>query len=380
MDSSIPPSQVRYVFSALQRDGSRQYVEVWAGNVGAARHRLEVQGHEGLELVEDDLDHAINRTNRRGDLFEDMSLQERVEFEKGLMGPQSGWFFFWYFVKSEWLTMLIIGFGVGWAVQRANPLSFWSLVAYAIAAGYVFLICRGRIPSLLYDRLLEARTWQRWDEVEREVARIRSWGWLIGRPIPDYELLFSEARALAGRGDLSAAKLRVRDLGKDPAFDRGLYWGLLAGVCELARDFAGRVEYSEKALALNPSSAANQIDLVNGLVAQGDIARAKALLAEVDEADMKPLVRTHYLFACGCVALLQGEAKKAEECLREAVEGAVAHAGNKLGWGFAQEVKGCYALALRRCGRREEGERLWREVEGFLVATSPRPVVEWWRG
>jgi len=379
MESVSPSSQVRYVFSARQRDGSRRYVEVRAGNVGAARHRLEVQGHEGLELVEDDLDDKISRAISSEETFADLSLQERMEFQKEMAGPKAGRFLLWYLVKSEGGLVLAIGFGVWWAAHRANPLSFWSLTAYALAVGYGFLLLRARVPAVLYDRLLEVRAWHRWEEVEREVARIRRWRWLIGAPIPEYELLFSEARALAGRGNLGAAKAKVRQLEEDPAFDRGLYYGLLAGVCELGLDFAGRVEYAEKALALNPASAANQIDLVNGLITNGEIARAKAVLAEVDEADLKPLVRTHYLFGLGCVALLEGVPQKAEGLLRKAVEGALENSGNLLGWGFAQEVRGCHALALRRSGRREEAEMLWKEVEGYLVATPPRPVVGWWR-
>ncbi len=371
-------ASILFVFAATDPAGKRSYVESAGANVAAARYRLEIQGYTEIDVMKDDFDAKIDQAVA-SDAFDDMTLHEKMEFERGASGPDADRFVAWQFIKSEALTIVLLGAWVWSRAQGRTPWNGWSLTAYAFALGYVALLLRLRIPADLYERLNEARVWHRWDGVEATVKKIRRWEWLTGKLIPTFELLFSEARAQAGRGDLPGALERVRPLEADPNFNRALYYGLLTSLYEIAHDVPGSIAIAEKALALDPKSLTARVDLA-GLLAQHarNPKRARDILAEVDPADVKPMVQPYLDLIHGVIALDERRVEEAEKLLGTAIEGWYPFTGNPLSKGQARILQGYHAVALRRLGRAEEAEETFAEVRPFLEATEDQSVLRRW--
>jgi hypothetical protein len=369
-----------FVFMATDANGKRRYVEASGDSVSAARYRLEVQGFTQIEIVKDGMNAQIDAVLPT-DAWEGMTLQEKIEFQRKCEGPEANRFLLWQFLKTDGLVMAGLALWVWFAAQSNRPWGRSSIVAYVCAVGFVVLMIRIRIPGRLYNRLLEARTWHRWDEVERIVARLRSVRWFTGSMVPEYELLFSEARMLAGRGDLPAALGKVHPLESDPSFAPALYYGLLGSVYDCANDSAGRVAASEKALALDPKSPTARIDLAFPLALHlRDRERARAVLQELDPADLVPMARPYLDLICGVMALDDGKNLEAESFLRNAAEAWKAFEGNPLAKSLSWLIGGYHAVALRRLGRTEEAEAKFAEARPFLEATREFSVLHRWNG
>ncbi len=372
------PSPITFIFAATDSAGKRSYVESAGANVAAARYRLEIQGYTDIDVLKDDFDAKIDRATG-SDVFDDMTLHEKMEFQRRATGPGAGLFVAWQFIKSEALTIGLLAAWVWLQAHGQAPWNGWSLAAYAVALGYVFLLLRVRIPAGLYDRLLEARAWHRWDEMEATVKKICRWQWLTGKLIPPFELLFSEARAQAGRGDLPDALERVRPLEADPNFDRGLYYGLLTSLYDIAHDVPGSIAVAEKALALDPKSLTARVDLAGSIALHArNPKRAREILSEIDPADVKPMVQPYLDLVHGVIALDEGRAAEAEKLIGTAVEGWYPFTGNPLSKAQARMLQGYHAVALRRIGRTEEAEEILAEVRPFLEATEDYSVLRRW--
>ena len=227
--------------------------------------------------------------------------------------------------------------------------------------------------------MLEARAWHRWDETEATVKKIRRWQWLTGKLIPTYELLFSDARARAGRGDLPGALEHVRPLEAAPNFDRALYYGLLTSLYDIAHDVPGSIAVGEKALALDPKSLTARVDLATSFALHArDPKRAREILAEIDPADVKPMIQPYLDLLHGVIALDEGRAEEAEKLIATAVEGWYPFTGNALSKAQAHMLQGYHAIALRRIGRTEEAEETLADVRPFLEATEDYSVLRRW--
>jgi hypothetical protein len=295
-----------FVFLATDTDGKRRYVEACADSVSAARYRLEVQGFTDISVIKDGMNAQID-ASIKSDAWEGMTLEERIEFERRCAGPEANRFILWHFLKSDGLVLAGLGLWVWFRVTGDRPWGVGSFVAYACALGFLALILRIKIPAYYYTRLLEARVWHRWSEVERIVARIRGIRWFTGSLVPEHDLLFSEAKVLAAKDDLAAALAKVQPLETDGSLAPALYYGLLAPVYECAHDVAGQVEALEKALSFDPKSSNARLDLACALVLDlRNNERARAVLQELDPEDLVPMAKPHFDLVCGVLALDEG--------------------------------------------------------------------------
>ena len=371
-------SPTAFVFAATDPAGKRRYVESTADNAAAARSRLEIQGYTEIDVVRDAFDAKLDRA-MSGEAFDDMTLHEKMEFRRRCARPDAARFIAWHFIRKEALTILSVAAWVWWRASGDEPWSAISFGEYAYALGYFALLMRVRMPGRLFNRLIEARAWNRWDDVDAAVKKIQKWEWFTGQIIPQYELLFSEARALAGRGGLAAALEKVKPLESAPGFDRALYFGLLASLYDIVHDVAGRIAVGEKALALDPESPTARIDLAFALALHAhDPKRAREVLAVLDPADVKPMARPYLDLVCGVIALDEGRTAEAEKLIAGAVEGWHAFTGDPLAKAFARVLQGYHATALRRLGRTEEAGEKFAEVRAFLEATSEHDLLRRW--
>lgn len=372
-----PPLPNRYVFHATNQAGRRTYAEAHAGNIKLARSHLELEGYRDLDLVQDEIDQVLLSVNNADALLK-MPMETRADFLRTTARKSLARKTFDALREQLWVFGAL-GIGVWLSARGARPFGFRSWFIYFVAAGYIWLVVRGLIPMHLYNSFLQARAHHRWDEALAIVCHFRRLRWLMGCSVPDYDLLFTEAKACAHGGDLRGALARVQHLENDPAFDQGLYYGLLAGVYETARSWPQQVECDEKALALDPQSPTKLIGLTQSLIFRlRDASRAREVFGRIDESEVKEMARGHYEFCLGLLELEEGNAEVAAASLDRALKGLKATAGNPLTVAFTQLVSAYRALALRAAGCRSEAESLFSAARPFLETVGEVELLARW--
>jgi tetratricopeptide (TPR) repeat protein len=310
-----------------------------------------------------------------------MTLEERIAFEQKMLRPPSAIRTVWQFLKTEGLIIGLIILWVTMAIISRNPWSRSSLVAYVSAIGYAVFSIGVRVPVRWYGRLLEARLWHRWDDVDRAVARLRRGRTFGGGAIPEWELIFSEARAMAGRGHLAAALEKVRPLEKSGTMAAEIYYSYLGALYEIAGDYKSKVVAIGQAVAANPKSLQTRIDLAFTLGAMlRDWEAAREALSGVNPADLVPMARIYLGFVEGVMALDEGRLPEAEKAIREAREGWRQFEGHQLAKGVGWLMKGFHAIALRRLGKNAEAEAEFAAVKFYLQQTEADFVFSRWEG
>jgi hypothetical protein len=372
-ESSTSPT---FVFRATDRDGARETVQVAAASASAARYRLEIQGFCDPELIEDTLAENVTRAIDNPSVWEGMTTAERIDFQEKCVGPGATWHLISQTIKSEWWIMLALAAGVWWRTTGVKPFGFWSLTIYAVVLGWLWLHIKGWRTLALYNRLQVAKNWERWSVAQALVEKLRS----SNAGIPEFDLVFTEAKVLAARGELAAALEKVRPIEEEPAINSGLFRGLLSGVHETARDFPGSIRCLEEQLALDPKAPASLIDLAFAVAFRAqDFARASELLAQVEDADIVPMARGHVGLTRALIAGHRGDRAAAEAELQTAEQYSLNTAGDPSHNGMAMLIRSHRAIALRHLGRRDEAEKLFAEVEPWLLATREHTVLEQWR-
>jgi hypothetical protein len=355
-------------------------VEIAGDDITLARTQLEQQGFREIEIVRDAMNAKIE-ASLPGNVWSNTPLEEKMKTQRQSAGPDAGRHRFREFLQTQGL---FIGVLILWVLRGATSGHPWapsSLLAYAAALGYVAFTIWLRAPAHLYDQLLQARVWHRWDEVMRMVARIRTSPTLVRMAVPEHELLFSEARALAGQGNLPAALEKVRPLESSVSLAPELYYGLLGSVYDAAGDAAGRVAASGKAVELAPKSPQARIDLAFPLaIYLRNHEGARAVLQTIDPANLVPQAKPYVAVIQGVMALDEGRPAEAEQEFCAAIEGWQPFSGNALAKSFGWLLAGFHAIALRRLGRVPEAEAEFSSVRPFFEATGKDYVLQRWDG
>ncbi len=373
------PAKPVLVFRVLDGE-SRRYVEVPASDVAEGRAELERRGYRDIQIIKDVFGAKIEAT-LGADAWKSMTLEEKMEFQKQTIAPRSVLFSLWNFLKTDGWVIGLLALWVTMAAMSRNPWSRSALVSYVSAVGYMAFAVMIRAPIRLYGQLLEARVWHRWDDVDRIVARLRGCRSLTGQAIPEWELVFSEARAMAGRGNLPGALEKVRPLENNGTMAPEIYHSYLGALYEIAGDYQGKVVAIGQAVAANPKSPQSRIDLAFTLaVMLGDREAAREALHGVHPADLVPIAKAYLGFVEAVMALDENRFAEAEKALRECRAAWRPFEGHQLAKSLGWEMQGFHAVALRRLGRTAEAEAEFAGVKTYLLQTQRACVLRRWNG
>jgi tetratricopeptide (TPR) repeat protein len=170
-------------------------------------------------------------------------------------------------------------------------------------------------PRRRFNRVVEACSWARWEEVLELLPGLPS-------QVPVHDRLFREAQALAGLGRMPEALSVVAPLAEGKGIPEWLYWSRLSGVYRAAQDRDQALICLERSASLAPQNPTPLIDLALGLLSRRrDTARAAEILRRVKTHALSDLVVQFLRYAEGLLALEQGKAHEARELLEEALAG-----------------------------------------------------------
>jgi hypothetical protein len=225
--------------------------------------------------------------------------------------------------------------------------------------------------ALRYHKFLELAAWGRWTEVLKQAASLRG-------QIPEHELIWQQAKALAALGRLNEAIELAAPLANDPTVPQWLYCSRLSSVYSTADMRDEELACTEKALRLARDNAALLLDSALTLLRyQLDIPGARQLF---EQARSHALSDTLIPMADGVEGILlleEGRPNGARDKLQSGIEGLDQFLNAAPQVGATQDRFRAYlALALAALGDRPAAEHQFQLAEPRLRALKRNYLLE----
>lgn len=336
-------------FRATSPQGDPVAKRVEAASVNAALTQLQQRGYTQIQLLDDE-----NSAVKLGDAASSRRLQFSTREEEALRRRKSfAGRTLWSFSKNWWIwgPLLVWMAIAAWRGGGAFP-----AMPAALLLTFLIWFAWATVPSVFYDQALQASVWCRWREVERWMRWMARWKAWFKTPMPEHELLFRTATAMAGQGRLHEGLRHVAPLARDTRLAPGFYQMRLASLYFAAKDFDTVARLQDEARQLNPSPS-SVIDLATTRARWlGDAKSAQQLLVDVDAKVLPPSAQAFFGYCQGVIALAQGRPEAAIQHLAESLESARAMAGIPLIQSLVLDARAHYGLALSALGRPDEAK------------------------
>lgn len=358
-----------YLFRATDATGASVEDRLEAATLGQARYMLELRGFRAIEFYSPENVDDVQRASLSGTGVEPANADDgtagieiAAQKRKGLaaqllwaVGQHS--IFFGPLLLWNWLS---------WRGDRPFGWGDWLGFVATPLYGVVFALMV--LPLTIFTVMLEAAVWSDWPKQQRCIRLARLLRTVMRTGIPENELIFREANAMAAQGNLAGALAHAEPLRGHPDLAEYLYLGRISSVYEYAGDYAGQLRCAEQALALNPEGTDGWIDVASVRIRRfRDVAGARAALDKIADRELSEMVRAVYLLVQGMVAVEAGEPAEAERLLCEAAE-VFTKFGLALVQAFEAELQAYLALALAAQGRGHEAHSAYARVRPLLVA------------
>ena len=353
-----------YILSAKNAAGKQITERVDAASADAAVETLRRRGLSEIVLHTDDVG-AVHTQQSKLEKY--LSPKQYLSFRqpRGYLGRvafdvRKIYSWKWYlpllvvvaarcWMDAPWrlLDYLVIGLFIG-------------LLLLPLAAAFVI---EANAREVSYHKFIELVAWGRWDEVLRESERLQ------GR-LPEREIRWHRAKALAGLGRLAEGLEFVAPLASDPDLPRWLYLTRLSEVHATAKDWDAAIGLHEKALAIAPDNATIMIDLAMTLLArQRDLPRTRQLLEQARKHALSEVLAPAAEAAEGMLLFEEHKPDQAREKLEAALAGLQQfRAASPLMGALIDRYRAYLALALAALGEHAAAEREFRLAEPRLVA------------
>lgn len=355
---------LEYVLSAQSPDGARVALAVEADSADEAVADLQAQGYTDIVLHTSNL-HVALMEQRNGNAALAPADYLRFRRSRGYLANVLFWSQYSY--RRYW--QIFGGAAVYVALRRSTglPLGRDELLCLAVLAFPIVwqALLQASSAGRSYQRLLEAVSWHRWNDVLEYIA-------VIGHRLSPAEAAFREAQALAGLGNLAAALARVRPLAEDRDLPPWYYSARLAEVYRVAGRPEAVLAAAEQAFQLAPDEPAILIDLAIALLRyRRDTQRARNLLQRARAHAMSDVEAPFLSLAEGMLALADERPRHAFQHLQSARNGfAALRRMNPLVRATLDRTDAYLALAYTALGDPDAAIRAFRRAAPRLEATN----------
>jgi tetratricopeptide (TPR) repeat protein len=352
-------------YKATTREGDEVVSRIEAASADQARALLADLGFRDYALLDDE-NSAIKLDDPDSARRLVFTAREEQEFRRTrTFAGQVLWS--WNHRENVifWLPLLV---WFAYEVFQGGGLQGRAALPAALLGGFLFWFGWRTLPSLFYARALAASAWCRWDDLEFWMEWLGRWQRWFHLPFPRHELLFRQATAWAGQGQMEEALALVEPLAQDPSLSPGFYESRLASLYFVAHDYARMVQLQYEAYRKNSTDSA-RIDLATTLVRWvGNPEAARPLLDAIDAEKLNPMAQLFVAFARGVSALSAGDHAKAAELLGKALDLGRASVGSPLMQGMLLDVRAHYGLALAALGDRAAARPHFEAAKPLLEA------------
>lgn len=360
-----------FLYEAKDRSGRPQTGRVQAETLSAARHRLQQQGYSEVRFHTD----VQSETQARA---EGHRVADGVTPEQELRARKNGVSFPAALLRAYignavlWLPLCA---WAAWSLYVGAPYSIGAWVSFVFAGLSLLFPVWAALPAVLYAQLLDARSWNRWDEVMAISRRIENLSrWLPLQPAL-IDATFSRAAALAAKGDITEAMV-VASGYSTQIQPRHVYLSRLNKIYTAARAWNDLAKNQASAVSLSHRGTSEIIDYAITLVWRlNQPSEAAVLLDEVRKNEMSPLARGNFDFADGLVALARNRHGQADALLSQAIATLSQASKRPTMDALIDLIQAHRVLCLAALGRKPEAARLLRTVLPRLKAFGELDLV-----
>lgn len=371
--------QYTFLWRGKNAQGTSGTERVTAADARAAREQLTAAGWTELELITDEIASLSGQNVQAADWMKEEPLtpEQEVAFFEG-KGP--GFLVQWMNgIAESWLTLLIFGGLIAFGVLTHRT---WPIVIGAIPIAFIVLLGPAvhlflSLPLREYNRLNKAKVWGRWEEVLKCVERLRSRHKLTRLGVGEVELTRCRAQALAGLGRLDEGVREFQQLEHSPDLQHWLYLSHLSTIYDAAKAWHESQECRRRAAEEKPDTSATWTDVAYGNVRGFNRpAEAREALKRAEELEITGLGKAYLPFVRGMILWREGQHAAAKPELNQALQGLAPFATNPLTEGLLLLIKSYLCAAHRALGERSEADKLFAQVEKFLIANRETELLE----
>ena len=366
----------RFLFQA--KDAAGKPVADWieAESLAEARILLDKGGYSQIEFHTSDGHAESERLNtlQSGNRLHRSLLPHWSAFEELASRKRRGlraklW---WALGKHMVFLGVLLEFNISSLIRHKalTPLAEFGFACTGIYLIWAALKCG---PMVCYDRMLDALIWRDWNRMRRYIRIARLIRQVLGKGIPESEMITREAYALANEGHLAEALTRL-ETAKPlmPAKSLHLYLVRLSTLYRMAGDNKKHVQFALEAFEQSPKTGQAWTDLALMWVREEkNILEAKNALAKVQDFELDIMTTGAFLSVAGMISNAERRYEDAVEELQSGV-GALSTHGNPLAQSLVAEAKAHLCIAYAHLGKQIEARKLWKEVGPLVRAQNGR--------
>ncbi|HVW01301.1 MAG TPA: hypothetical protein VHB77_13205, partial [Planctomycetaceae bacterium] len=293
----------QYFLTGRNAQGKEIRQQVEAANPDEAVGRLQSQGFTEITLLTDD----ILSSKSYAPLREHMSPDQIIRYAQ-----LTRWGRFWHILlRLYWQTGWMCALALGWLIVARAMNWRWRLTdVFAIGVLFLPMLIMGtnrltRNGRRIYDKLVDAAGWYRWDEVAKLLPQ-------LPEGIAPEERLFRGCQVVAGTGHLDDALERYRAGVKYLNRPEWFQYSRLSTLCLAGQDIDRHLEYSEKMAAAGPDQPLALIDAAASQAAfRRDTRRAREFLLAARSHAMVPIAKVHADLVEGIILVEEGKPQEA---------------------------------------------------------------------
>lgn len=359
-----------YLFTAHTQSGKELADSIEAESAAAARAKLQQMGLRDIVVHTDDFAARMYGRKLVDPMIDlDPALLIKMQKKGGIKN------LLLEILKGNGLLLLVL---LSWNAYSyySNEFNFLDWIGFGITALVLLVIIVFAIPALLFESILRAQLWARWDEALRWTAILRIVRHSVR--IASHMLDYYQAKSLVGLGRVDEAMaLFARNRGRADVPDM-LWLSLQASLLDEAkrRDEAG--ELMRQLTVEMPDSAQVWLDLALNRALYGDLETAKQALAEAEQRELSPVMACVVPFVRGEIALREGRYEEAVTLCSEALVALSPYLSQTALHPLFIGIEARYAVALARCGKMDAARQAWDIASPILEAHGEQKYLDEW--
>lgn len=368
-------SMPQYLYSASKPGVDKFTDRVTAPNLDAARYALELRGCRDIVFHTDDLAALYVKEPEPGEEpVEDVLSPEEELASRRQGGIWNSLVFAWKMNSLFWVPLAI------WltiTLVNGRPYGWGDWLGFILDGIFVIYFVRMVLPGVAYQHLLESSVWHNWSRVRLMVYVLRELTDFVRiTKMGQLELDIRQACAMAAGGDREGA-LKLVQRNESAAPDKALYYGRVAEVYSIMKDYSGMIEVRKKALELSNNRIAEVIDYALSHVRSlRDYNTAETTLEKLGDQELSEIPLLFVVYCRSLIHLEKKEYPQAEKGLRKVIKLCAPYSSGAIIWGMLKEVKAYLLIALANQGKKEEASKLLKEITPLLTARKNTELLQ----
>lgn len=355
----------RFLFTAINSSGKAVDEFVQAENMSQARYFLEVRGYYDVRFYENDLSAQTRK------LFDDhqIKLTSTVSAKKKIKQMRDTR------LSRKLLYAAIIGI-VSSAVFASTSYLNGNGIPYRWLAGFLVFDIYMLLPVILFDRVYQAYSWNRWSALRLWLKFARAFNFVSFNRIPAFEM------------DVYEASMEAKEKGVDTGIQRIARWRnhrkVTPQIFELgmfriynnARDFVASARILDTLCRQAGASTEMYVDYAVCLAWRHKRTRdARLVMEQAEKMPRSFMTDLAMPWAWGVIEFEDGNYDLAEFHLRQASKHQEEFRHNTMLEGVRSVVAGFLGVTLAKQGKTDEAQTIFEPARPFLTAVGESQLV-----